>query len=367
MVSNNHQDRAKKVAILIENFVEDSEFQLPYKALKIAGFDVVVLGSRMNETYKGKQGKLAMQPDGTTTEARAEDFDAVVIPGGMAPDKMRTNPNTVRFVQQAMEQGKLIAAVCHGPQVLIEGDLLRDKNATGFLAIRKDMENAGANYINEPLVEDGNLITSRQPGDLAIFTTAILNRLGYGGKEAGLPDPSDRNAEWWKLADTWGGSTKGEIVNAINTALAGDRYSCEAFQHYAEKSSDPEIRGFLAEMIQNKQQHIQMLEKRLDQLGEKPSITAKAADTYAKLKTSLQGSDEMAMMRRILGDIQTGVVDTYNLMVKLTDPVTVQLLTQIEADLSRYEQQFAQLYHQRFAASTIKPAKPSTGAATMSA
>jgi protease I len=90
-----------------------------------------------------------------------------------------------------MELGKLIAAVCHGPQVLIKGDLLKGKNATGFVAIRKDMINAGANYIDEPLVVHDNLITSRQPGDLAIFATAILTRLGLEVPEQALPHESD--------------------------------------------------------------------------------------------------------------------------------------------------------------------------------
>src|SRR5918992_2531102 len=111
------QPTTKKVAILVEKNFEDSEFQIPYNALKAAGAEVTVLGSRMNETYQGKQGKASIEPDGTTTEARAEDFDAVVIPGGMAPDTMRTNRKTVRFVQDAVEQNKLVAAICHGPQV----------------------------------------------------------------------------------------------------------------------------------------------------------------------------------------------------------------------------------------------------------
>src|SRR5919112_2199999 len=142
----------KRVAILVEKNFEDSEFQIPYNALKSAGAEVTVLGSRMNETYQGKQGKASIAPDATTTEALARDFDAVVIPGGMAPDTMRTNLKTVRFVQDAVAQGKLVAAVCHGPQVLIEGDLLKGKRATGFRAIRKDMQNAGANYENAPVV-----------------------------------------------------------------------------------------------------------------------------------------------------------------------------------------------------------------------
>ena len=365
MNSNNLGDSKtkKRVAILIEQKFEDAEFQVPYKGLKMVGMDVAVLGSRMNEEYKGKQGKVSIKPDGTTTEARPEEFDAVIIPGGMAPDFMRTNPNTVRFVQTAMTQGKLIAAVCHGPQVLIQGDLLKGKNATGFLSIHKDMQNAGANYINEPLVVDGNLITSRQPGDLAIFTTAILSRLGYGGKEAALPDERDLTADWWKLADAWGGSTKAEIVQGLNTALVGEHYSRQAFETYAEKTSDSEARSLFQEIVQNKEHHIQHLEARLDALNEKPSLPAKAAETVAKLKTSLQGSDEISLLRRAIGDIQTGVVDTFYLRNQYTDPVSTALFTEIEIDLARYEQHLAELYHARIGSGHAQPAKPTSSAA----
>lgn len=353
----------KRVAILIENGVEDSEFLVPYNALKQAGFEVVVLGSRTNEKYAGKNGKVSQQADGTTTESVAGEFDAVVIPGGMAPDKMRTNPNTVQFVREAFEQGKIVAAVCHGPQLLIEADLLKGKNATGFLAIKTDMINAGANYINEALVVDGNLITSRQPGDLALFTTAILARLGYGGKAVGLPEETDSSAEWWKLANAWGGSTQGDIAKGLNTALAGERYACEAFQNYAEKTGDSDLRSFLAEMVQNKQHHILALEKRLNDFGEKPSIPAQIADKYAKLKTSLQGTDETFLLRTILGDLQTGVVDIHNLRAQFTDPVSTDIFTEIEADLSKCEQAFAKLFRARAVSQDIKPPKPSTSPA----
>src|ERR1051325_6038377 len=183
----------------------------------------------MNEEYAGKQGKASIKPDGTTTEARAEDFDAVVIPGGMAPDKMRTNMKTVRFVQDAVEQNKLVAAVCHGPQVLIEGDLLKGKRATGFRAIRKDMQNAGADYVNEPLVSEGNLIPSRRPSDVPIFTAAILRRLGLTMEGKELPDTSNVNADWLTLAEEWGGSSRSEVVDALNTAIRGERYAVTAF------------------------------------------------------------------------------------------------------------------------------------------
>lgn len=357
---NNHGK--KKVAILIENEVEDAEFQVPYEGLKQAGMEVVVLGSRMNETYKGKRGKVSQQPDATTTEAIAAEFDAVVIPGGMAPDKMRRNPNTVRFVQEAMQQGKLVAAVCHGPQVLIEGDLLRGKQATGFIAIRKDMINAGANYKDEPVVVDGNLITSRQPGDLPIFTTAILSRLGYGGQDAALPDEKDTKAEWWKLATAWGGSTKGDIVKGLNTALAGERYSLEALEKYFEKASDAQIKSLFQQIIANKQQHIQLLEARLNELGEKPSLTANIANQYAKVKTALTGSDDTYQLRSALGDVQTGIGDIGSLIAAFTDPVTTFIFTQIYNDLLMCEQRLVELY-QAHMGTQAQPAKPTTGAA----
>ncbi|MGB3759520.1 MAG: DJ-1/PfpI/YhbO family deglycase/protease [Rivularia sp. (in: cyanobacteria)] len=362
MVSTNSNSAKKKVAILIENGVEDSEFQLPYKALKQAGMEVSVLGSRMNEAYKGKKGKVSQEADGTTTEAMASDFDAVVIPGGMAPDKMRRNPNTVRFVQEAMSQGKVVAAVCHGPQLLIEGDLLKGKTATGFSAVRKDMINAGANYEDKPLVVDGNLITSRQPGDLPIFCTAILSRLGYGGKEVDLPSENDPNVEWWKIADAWGGSHKSDIISGLNSVLAGERYSREALQKYAEKASDTAIKSLFHEMIASKEVHIQKLEARLNQFDEKPSLTTKIAEGYAKVKNAIKGSDDIHQIRCALGDLQTAVHDVGSMMAAYTDPVTTEIFTNIQKDLIGNEQRLVELYRAKMG-SELKPAKPTTGTA----
>ncbi|BAT55065.1 Peptidase C56, PfpI [Nostoc sp. NIES-3756] len=360
-INHNHSSK-KKVAILIEQAVEDAEFTIPCNGLKQAGFEVVVLGSRMNEKYKGKRGRLSVQADATTTEAIASEFDAVIIPGGMAPDRMRRNINTVRFVQEAMQQGKLVAAVCHGPQVLIEGDLLRGKRATGFIAISKDMINAGANYLDEALVVDGNLITSREPGDLAIFTTAVLSRLGYGGKDAALPDEKDTSAEWWKLADAWGGSTKGDITRGINTALAGERYSLEALQKYFEKESDAEAKALFQEMITNKQRHIEYLESYLTRLGEKPSLGANIANQYAKVKTAMTGSDDIFQIRSALGDVQTGIGDIGNLCAMYTDPIATAIFKEIYKDLVKYEQRLTALYRTRTGA-TVQSPQPTTGSA----
>lgn len=356
-------NQPKRVAILIENHVEDSEFQIPYTALREAGAEVTVLGSRVNETYTGKQNMVSVKADATTTDARAEDFDAVVIPGGMAPDKMRTNMKTVRFVQEAIGQGKLVAAVCHGPQVLIEGDLLKGKRATGFRAIRKDMQNAGTHYENAPLVEDGNLLTSRRPGDLPVFTAAILRRLGLGIKGVSLPDEKDLAAGWWQLAEAWGGSTKDEIVGGINTAIRGERYALTAFEHYAEKATDAGVKSLFNEIVENKRRHVQALEGRLAAVGGQEDFQAAGSGAWATLKSWLQSSNDAALLRRALGDLQTGVVDAFNLTNKFTDPATAAVFDEIEIDLAKHEQRVADLYRERFGEAKAEPAEPSTGAA----
>ncbi|MCU0551657.1 MAG: DJ-1/PfpI/YhbO family deglycase/protease [Leptolyngbya sp. Prado105] len=354
-------ERSKRVAILIEQGVEDSEFILPYNALRRAGAEVVVLGSRMNEEYKGKQEKVSIKVDATTTESIATDFDAVIIPGGQAPDKMRTNLKTVQFVEDALENGVLVASVCHGPQVLIEGDMLKGIRATGFRAIRKDMQNAGAEFVDEPLVIDDNLITSRRPGDLPIFTTAILQQLNLSIPDTTLPPVGDMDAGWWKLGEDWGGSSKSEIVQAINTALSGENYALEAFQHYLDNASDDAMKELFEEICQHKRQHVEQLQARLAVLGEKPSLTASVSNLYAGIKSFFQNNQtDVEVLRRALGDIQTGVVDTYNLRNKITDPATVEILDQIEVTLARDESRIANLYKDRLGDRTPQSPAPSS-------
>lgn len=352
----------KRVAILVENGFEDFEFKVPYTALRQAAAKVTVLGSRMNEEYRGKQGKVSIKPDGTTAEARAGDFDAVIVPGGTAPDMMRCNRNTVEFVRHALQLGKLVAAICHGPQLLIETDSLKGKRATGFVSVRKDMENAGCQYIDEPVVIDGSLITSRQPSDVAIFTTAILKRLGLSVPGVSLPDESDRTAEWWRLAEAWGGSTQSEIIEGLNKALAGERYTLQEFEQYARRAHDLALRLLLFDICETKQRHAQLLEERLRNLGAAISLPAAAAGAYGSLISLFQPSDEMEILRRALGDIQTGVVDSFHLRVMHTDFASAAIFSEIEQDLAQCERRLADLYRERLGFTAPLPAQPTTGA-----
>lgn len=353
-----------RVGILIENQFEDSEFQVPYTALQQAGATTVVLGTRMNEEYRGKQGKVTIAPDATLAEVRAEDFDAIVIPGGVAPDKIRVNPYALRLVADAIAQDKLVAAVCHGPQVLIDAELLQGKQITGFRAIRKDIQNAGATYVNDALVVDGNLITARQPGDLALFTTAILNRLGLTIEGTLLPDTSDRTYDWWQLAEQWGGSSRQDILNALNTAIIGERYTLAAFKQYGERVTGAEISLVLNDIVATKERHVALLEQRLHGFGERVTWQAMGSEAFATLQGWLQATtDDVSVLRRALGDLQTGTVDAYHLATQLTDPASVELLEQIANNLEQHEERLAELYRARLG-KQVQPPMPTTMAAS---
>ena len=351
---------SKKVAILIENQFEDLEFQIPSRALRQAGATVVVLGSRMNDTYQSYRGTVSVKPDATATEATAEDFDALVIPGG----SIRINPNVVHLVTNAIAQGKLVAAIGYGPQVLIETDQIKDKQITGSRAIRKDIENAGAVYLDAPAVVDGHLITARRPGDLPIFAATLLRLLGLTIEGTHLPDTTNHVHEWWELGADWGGSTRQDIIQALNTAIVGERYTCEAFRQYSYRVSDEKLRQLLQEISNLKQQHIQKLEERLHKtFHEQVSWQAVGSEAYAALRGWLQTSDDLSILRRSLGDLQTGVIDTYRLCNQLTDPLTVDILDRVEQDLARDEQRLAALYRERVAGAEVKPPIPTTVAA----
>jgi len=348
-----------RIAILLEDQFEDSEFQVPYTALLQAKARVMVIGTRMNDEYQGQQGNVSHKPDATTTEVRAEDFDAIVIPGGGAPDKIRTNPQAIQLVTEAMNAGKLVAAVCHGPQVLIEADLLRDQRVTGFQAIRKDIENAGGQYIDEPVVTDSNLITARCPSDLPMFTTAILQELGLTIPGRPLPMTTDHTYAWWELGELWQGSNRQDILNALNTAIVGERYTLAAFQKYGEQATNVEFRVTIQEVIATKQRHVELLENRLQEMGETVTWQAMGSEPFAALQSWLQSSDDESLLRRAIGDLQTGAVDALRLSIKLTDPQTTELLKQLSDNLQRQIERSGDLYRTLWGIA-VKPPLPTT-------
>lgn len=166
----------EKVIILVENGFEDREFMYPYYRLQEAGYDVKVVGPKAKEIYHGEYG-LSIKSDFSCDEINIEDYVSVIIPGGRAPDRMRTNKGLVELAKAAFQKGKVIAAICHGAQLLIEADVLRGKRATCYVSVATDLKNAGGIYENSPVVVDGKLVTSRFPADLPQFCKAIVELL----------------------------------------------------------------------------------------------------------------------------------------------------------------------------------------------
>jgi protease I len=166
-----------RVAIIVGEGFEDSEFSTPFRRLRQAGHDIAVVGSKRGETLHGKRGKSEARIDHTATEIAVADYAALVIPGGHGPDRLRLDTGIVMFTHLFMASGKPVAAICHGPQLLIEAESVRGRTLTSWPSVRKDLINAGARWVDQPVVEDGNLITSRKPEDLDAFCDALLQRL----------------------------------------------------------------------------------------------------------------------------------------------------------------------------------------------
>lgn len=167
----------KRIAILAEEGFEDIELMEPLQAMKDAGARVVVVGSEAKASYKGKKGTVTVMSDTTADKVRPEDCDAIIVPGGHAPDRMRLHQPMIDLVRKASGEGKIIAAICHGPQLLISADLVRGRRMTSWPSVAVDLKNAGAEWVDEPVVIDGNLITSRKPADLPRFNKAIIEAL----------------------------------------------------------------------------------------------------------------------------------------------------------------------------------------------
>ena len=165
----------KRIAILAESLFEDLELWYPYYRLKEAGAEVQVLGTGA-ASYKGKNG-LSVKPDRQVADASSDEFDAVVIPGGYSPDHMRRHQSLIQFVRSMAEQNKVVAYICHAGWVAISAKIVEGRQVTSFSSIKDDLENAGARWVDQEVVRDGNLISSRKPDDLPAFCRTIIEAL----------------------------------------------------------------------------------------------------------------------------------------------------------------------------------------------
>ena len=163
-----------KIAFIVDEMFEDSEFKVPYERAKEAGHEPVIIGLEAGKRLEGKKGDAKITTEVGIDDVSAEDFAALVIPGGYSPDKIRTNDKMVSFTRQIFEAQKPVAAICHAGWMLAEAHVVAGKTVTSWPSIKTDLINAGANWVDQEVVEDGNLITSRKPDDLEAFTKTLL-------------------------------------------------------------------------------------------------------------------------------------------------------------------------------------------------
>lgn len=168
----------RKVAFVLEEGYEDSEMKNPYDALVENGNDIDIISTERGKELKGKKGTVTYTSHLAASEAKAGDYEAIVIPGGSSPAKLREDDAVVSFVAAAGKSGIPIAAICHGPQVLAKAGLLNGKTLTGHASIQGELEAAGAKFVDREVVVDGNLITSRKPEDEPAFIREIIAKLG---------------------------------------------------------------------------------------------------------------------------------------------------------------------------------------------
>lgn len=166
-----------RVLIVATDGFEESELFGPREILQQRGAEVVLAApgtAPIQATVHDDPGKT-IRPDMTIDDVRAEDFDALILPGGVRnPDQLRTNQAAVRLIRDFIGQGKPVAAICHGPWLLVEADVLRGRTATSWPSIRTDLRNAGADVVDQAAVVDGNIVTSRKPEDVQAFTEALI-------------------------------------------------------------------------------------------------------------------------------------------------------------------------------------------------
>jgi len=169
-----------RILAIIDHIYEDLELWYPKIRLEEEGWEVVVAAPKAGETYAGKHGYPCVS-DAAIADVEESDFDALLVPGGFAPDKLRRDPKVLSLVRAFEASEKVIAHICHAGWILISADVLRGRKATSTVGIKDDMVNAGAEWLDEALVIDGNQVSSRTPKDLAVFGAAIVEEMKKRG------------------------------------------------------------------------------------------------------------------------------------------------------------------------------------------
>ena len=174
-----------KIVCLLDQGFEDSEFQDPYDQFRAAGHEVTVVGFKAGQELKGYRGGVSVATDRGIAEVRPEQFDALFLPGGNSPDHLRASTEMVEFVKAFMAEDKPVLAICHGPQLLLSAGVVGGRRLTAWRTIQGDLRYTDAEVVDEPVVVDRNLVTSRQPDDIPSFVSKSLDLLRTRGATGG--------------------------------------------------------------------------------------------------------------------------------------------------------------------------------------
>ncbi|WP_027714027.1 type 1 glutamine amidotransferase domain-containing protein [Desulfuromonas sp. TF] len=166
-----------KIAVIIDNLFEDSEYIEPAKAFQDKGHQLIHVGLEAGKTVKGKKKGTEVRIDKAVGDVSVENYDALLIPGGYSPDQLRVDEKAVRFAGDFVKSGKPVFAICHAGQLLITAQVLKGRRFTGYKSIIQDIKNAGAEFVDQEVVVDGNLVSSRNPNDIPAFVKESLKKL----------------------------------------------------------------------------------------------------------------------------------------------------------------------------------------------
>jgi protease I len=242
----------KRAVVLAENMYQELELWYPVLRLRGTGMTVHVVGTGSASTYTSKHG-YPVQVDATADQVNAKDVDAVVIPGGYAPDVLRRYPAVLKLVRDAFQEGKVVAAVCHAGWVLASAGIVKGRKLTSFSAIKDDMVNAGAKWVDQEVVQDGNLITSRTPADLPAFTDAII--AAVGGVEAhGLEGVTEKTS----------------AVEALRMAIQAEEAAFNFYSMAVKKTQDPEAKNTFNQLAKEEQRHRTIVQDEYNRLTMNP-------------------------------------------------------------------------------------------------
>jgi protease I len=247
----------KRAVVLAENDYNELELWYPLLRLREAGLEVQVAGTGSELTYKSKHG-LPVDAATSAGKVNAKDVDVVVIPGGYAPDRLRRYPDVLKLVREAFQQGKVVAAICHAGWVLASAGVAKGRKLTSVAAIKDDMINAGATWVDEEVVQDGNLITSRQPSDLPAFMDAILRTMGgveaASGETCGLDQVTDKTTP----------------LEALRVAIQAEESAKRFYEMAVQKTKDAEAKNVFHRLAQDEERHRLIVQDEYNRLNMNP-------------------------------------------------------------------------------------------------